>query len=83
MDEPVEEGQTFNLALGLDQFGRGVVLLRPVRSSETEPASGTQSRDQAQMVKELGPQLGQSGIEGTFLLRKSRVTPAILRLGES
>ena len=52
-DEPVEEGQTFNLALGFDRFGRGVFLLRPVLSGETEPASGTQSRDQVQMAKEL------------------------------
>ena len=53
MDEPVEEGQTFNLALGFDRFGRGVFLLRPVLSSGTEPVSGTQSRDQAQIAEEL------------------------------
>ena len=54
MDEPVEEGRAYNLALGFDRFGRGVFLLRPVLSSETEPASGTQSRDQAQIAEELG-----------------------------
>lgn len=53
MDEPVEEDQTFNLALGFDRFGRRVFLLRPVLADQTEPASGTQSRDQAQMAKEL------------------------------
>ena len=53
-DEPVEEGQTFNLALGFDRFGRGVFLLRPVLSGEAEPAPGDPSRDQVRMVKELG-----------------------------
>ena len=52
-DEPVEEGQSYNLALGFDRFGRGVFLLRPVLCGGTEPASGTLSRDQAQIVKEL------------------------------
>ena len=53
-DEPIEGARSFNLVLGFDRFGRGIFLLRPVLSGETEPASGDPSRDQAQMVKELG-----------------------------
>ena len=52
-DEPDEEVQTFNLALGFDRFGRGVFLLRPVLSGDTAAAIEAGSQDQAQMAKQL------------------------------
>ena len=52
-DEPVEEGRTYNLALGFDRFGRGVFLLRPVLSGDTAAAIEAGSQDQAQMAKQL------------------------------
>ncbi len=52
-DEPVEEGRTYNLALGFDRFGRGVFLLRPVPAGSAKPAARTQSRAQVQMSEEM------------------------------
>ena len=53
-DASIEEGRAYDLVLGFERFGRGVFLNRPALAVDVKLTSRTQSRDQVQIVKELG-----------------------------